>query len=245
MDGTLVQISVFLAGTFIAAIVVGVSGFAFALIAAAAWLHVLTPLQTATLTISYGMLVQSVGAWKLRHAVSWARVWPFLLGGAPGVAIGVYVLRWANPSHLRAGVGAFLVLYALYGLARPELKPVRAGRAADAGVGFVSGILGAMTGFAGILIVVWSGLRGWTRDVQRGVFAPASVALLAMCALAIGLSGPIARETVQLFLLGLPVLIAGNWTGLRLYGRLDEASFRRIVLILLLASGVPLIFAIR
>jgi uncharacterized membrane protein YfcA len=245
MDATVLQIVVFLAATFVAAVVVGVSGFAFALVAAAVWLHVLTPVQTATLTISYGMIVQSVGAWKLRHAVSWPRLWPFLLGGAPGVAIGVSVLHWANPSYLRAGVGVFLVLFALYGLARPELRPVRAGRGADMGVGLLSGMLGAMTGFAGILIVIWSGLRGWPRDIQRGVCAPASVALLAMCALAIGVSGAIERQTVELFVLGLPVLFAGNWVGLKLYGRLDEAGFRRIVLVLLLLSGIPLIATLR
>jgi len=241
----MLQIAVFLAATFVAAIVVGVSGFAFALIAAAVWLHVLTPLQTATLTISYGMLVQSYGAWQLRHAMSWSRIWPFLLGGAPGVAIGVYFLHWSNPSHIRAGVGTFLVLYALYGLARPAIKPVSAGRVADAGVGLLSGVLGAMTGFAGILIVIWSGLRGWPRDIQRGVFAPASVALLAMCALALGVTGSIARDTVQLFLIGLPALLAGNWIGFKLYGCIDEAGFRRIVLILLLVSGAPLIASLR
>lgn len=241
MDGTILQLAVFLGATFVAAFVVGVSGFAFALIAAAAWLHVLTPLQTVTLTIGYGILVQSLGAWKLRHAVSWPRIWPFLVGGAPGVIIGVHVLRWANPSYVRAGVGAFLVLFALYALARPALRPVKAGRIADSGVGFLNGILGAMTGFAGILIVIWSGVRGWTPDVQRGVFAPASVAMQAMCALALGATGSVARETVELFVLGLPVLLAGSWIGLRLYGRLDQAGFRRIVLVLLLASGLPLI----
>jgi uncharacterized membrane protein YfcA len=66
-----------------------------------------------------------------------------------------------------------------------------------------------------------------------------------MCAVAIGATGSVARETVQLFLLGLPVLLAGNWVGFKLYGRLDEARFRRIVLILLLASGMPLIATLR
>jgi uncharacterized membrane protein YfcA len=243
MDGTILQLAVFLAATFVAAVVVGVSGFAFALIAAAAWLHVLTPLQTATLTISYGMIVQAYGAWRLRHAISWPRIWPFLLGGAFGVPTGVFVLHWANPSHIRAGIGAFLTLYALYGLARPELKPVRAGTAADVGVGLVSGMLGAITGFAGILIVIWSGMRGWPREVQRGVFQPASVALLLMCWLVLGATGAITPDTVKLFLIGLPVLFAGTWTGLRLYGRLDDATFRRVVLFLLLLSGVPLIFS--
>mgnify|MGYP001247386265 CR=1 FL=1 len=245
MDGSTIQIVVFLAATFVAAVVVGVSGFAFALIAAAVWLHVLTPVQTATLIIGYGVIVQSYGTWRMRHAISWSRIWPFLLGGAIGIPVGAYILHWANPAHLRAGTGVFLSLYAIYGLARPELKVVRAGVAADVGVGVASGMLGALTGFAGILIVIWSGLRGWPRDVQRGVFQPASVALLLMCALALGTTGSITRETLKLFLIGLPVLFAGNWVGLRLYGRVDEATFRRIVLILLLASGIPLIAALR
>jgi uncharacterized membrane protein YfcA len=241
MDGTILTLAVFLTATFVAAVVVGVSGFAFALIAAAAWLHVLSPVQTATLTVSYGMIVQAYGAWTLRHAVRWSRIWPFLLGGALGVPIGVSVLHWADPAHLRAGIGVFLTLYAIYGLTRPTLGTVRAGATADAGVGLLSGILGAMTGFAGILIVIWSGLRGWPRDVQRGVFQPASVALLAMCWLVLGATGSITADIVQLFLIGLPALFAGTFVGLQLYGRLDEASFRRVVLILLLASGLPLI----
>jgi len=242
MDGSWVQIVVFLVSTYAGTLVAGVSGFAFALIAAAVWLHVLTPLQTVTLIISYAMIVQSYGAWRLRHAVRWSRIWPFLAGGAPGVTIGAFALRWIDPAQLRAGIGAFLVLYALYGLLHPTFRVKRGGRAADIAVGFLSGILGGMTGFAGILIVIWSGLRGWSRDEQRGVFQPTSVAMLVMCAVAFGVNGHIARDTITLFLLGLPALVAGTWTGFMLYGRLNETGFRRVVLILVLVSGVPLIF---
>ena len=52
---------------------------------------------------------------------------------------------------------------------------------------------------------------------------------------------PIATDTVTLFLIGLPVLLAGTWLGLKLYGRIDEAGFRRIVLVLLLLSGFMLV----
>jgi uncharacterized protein len=43
----------------------------------------------------------------------------------------------------------------------------------------------------------------------------------------------------------LPILLAGTWLGLRLYGRVDEAGFRKLVLGLLLASGVALIVSLR
>ncbi len=50
---------------------------------------------------------------------------------------------------MRAGIAAFLVLYSIYGLTRPALKPIQAGTAADIAVGFFSGLLGAMAGFPG------------------------------------------------------------------------------------------------
>jgi uncharacterized protein len=102
-------------------------------------------------------------------------------------------------------------------------------------------VLGAMTGFAGILVTIWCGLRGWPKDVQRATFQPVGVAIFAMSAVWLGGSGSVSADTVKLFLIGLPVLLVGTWTGLRLYGRLDEAQFRKVVLVLLLISGVVLL----
>ena len=62
-----------------------------------------------------------------------------------------------------------------------------------------------------------------------------------MSAMWLGAQGSVSREAVWLFVLALPVLLAGTWAGLKLYGRLDEAQFRKVVLILLLASGVMLL----
>jgi uncharacterized protein len=55
------------------------------------------------------------------------------------------------------------------------------------------------------------------------------------------LAGNIAGETVKLYLLGLLPLFAGLWAGLELYGKLDDAAFRKVILVLLLVSGVVLI----
>ena len=98
-----------------------------------------------------------------------------------------------------------------------------------------------MTGFAGILVTIWCGLRGWPKDVQRTTFQPVGVAIFAMSAAWIGGSGSVSADTVKLFLIGLPVLLAGTWTGLRFYGRLDEAQFRKVVLVLLISGGVLLV----
>jgi uncharacterized protein len=246
MDAITLDLAVFLLATFAAALVAGLAGFAFGLVAAAAWLHILTPLQTASLIIAFGLIVQGFAVWKLRHALQWSRLWPFLLGAAVGVPAGVALLSWADPNVMRASIGALLILYSIYALARPAMKPIAAGGApADAGVGLLNGILGGATGLAGILVTIWCGLRGWPKDVQRTVFQPTGVAIFAMSAVWLGISGGVDVQTLRLFVVGLPILLAGTWLGLKLYGRLDDAGFRKVVLALLLVSGVALMFSLR
>jgi len=239
---SLLDVTIFLLATFAGALIVGATGFAFGLVAAAMWLHVLTPVQTATLIIAFGLILQGYSVFRLRHALDWRRLWPFALGAALGVPAGGGVLGWADPAHVRAATGSFLILYSVYALVRPPLKPIaHGGAAADALVGFLNGVLGGMTGLAGILVTIWCGVRGWSKDEQRAVFQPVGVAIFAMSAAWLGAKGALSGETVQLFFIGLPALAAGTWAGFKLYRRLDEAAFRKAVLVLLLISGATLI----
>jgi hypothetical protein len=57
----------------------------------------------------------------------------------------------------------------------------------------------------------------------------------------LGGTGLVDAETLRLFVIGLPLLLGGTWAGLRLYARLDEAGFRKVVLGLLLVSGIGLV----
>jgi uncharacterized membrane protein YfcA len=56
-----------------------------------------------------------------------------------------------------------------------------------------------------------------------------------------GSTGVITAETLRLFVIGLPAVAIGTWLGLKLYGKLDEATFRTVVLVLLLLSGLTLL----
>jgi uncharacterized membrane protein YfcA len=242
MDGLSFELALFVLATFAGALVAGLSGFAFGLVVSSIWLYILTPLQTASLIIAFGLIVQGYSVWKLRRTLDWRKLAPFVLGAALGVPAGVGILTWANPAHMRMGIGAFLVLYSLYAWFRPTIAPVKSGgAAADAGVGFLNGVLGGITGLAGILVTIWCGLRGWPKEAQRTVFQPVAVATFLMSALWIGAGGAVTADTIKLFLIGLPALFAGTWLGLKLFGSIDEATFRKIVLALLLISGLVLV----
>lgn len=243
MDGIAIELPLFLLATFVGAFVAGLSGFAFGLVAASLWLYVLTPLQSASLIIGFGLLVQGYSVWKLRAALDWRRLWPFVIGALLGVPVGVSFLTSTDPRSLRFGVGIILIAYSLYAFFRPQLKlAIAMPPAADAAVGFVNGVLGGLTGLAGIVITIWCNLRGLPKDVQRATFQPVAVVVFATAALWLGAKGSFTPETARLFALGLPFLLAGTWLGLKLFGRIDDATFRRIVLALLFASGVALLF---
>ena len=219
----------------------GVAGFALGLVVSGIWLHIITPLQTAILIVGYGIVTQGYGIWVLRHALNWRSALPFIVGGTIGVPGGTLLLTYINPSYLRLTVGVLLVLYSVYGLARPVFKPVQGGTAVETGVGFLNGVLGGLTGLAGIIVVIWCQLRNWPKDVQRTVFQPVVLAALLMSAVSLSVAGAVTVETVKLYIYGLPALLIGLWLGLKLYGKLDDAAFRKVVLVLLLVSGLSLI----
>jgi uncharacterized membrane protein YfcA len=232
----------FVAATFAASFVAGLAGFAFGIVAAAVWLHFLAPAQTAALIVAFGLIVQGWAVWKLRKAIKLVRLVPFLIGGALGVPIGGEMLRWASPASLRVGIGAVLVIYSLYSLIRPKLASVSgAGYLTDGAIGVVNGMIGGATGLGGIVATVWCSLRGWSPPEQSAVFQPAAVSVFLMTASWMGGTGMIGKDTIGLFLVGLPALAVGTWAGLKLFERLNEVWFRRVLLAMLLMSGTSLL----
>jgi uncharacterized membrane protein YfcA len=232
---------IFLSASFLGALVAGLAGFAFGLIASAIWLHVITPAHSAALVAAFAIIIQGYAIWKLRHALVFTRLLPFIVGGAIGIPIGAQILFWVSVQHMRAAIGLLLVLFSLYALLRPTLLRSQGGKVADGLVGVASGIVGASTGLAGVPIIVWAAIRGWSKDEQRSVFQPVLVAIFAMTLVWFGGSGTLSADFARLFLLGLPAVVAGSWLGLKLYGTLNEARFRSLVLVLLLISGLALL----
>jgi uncharacterized membrane protein YfcA len=243
MDGF--GLGLFLFAAFLGGFASGLSGFAMGFIVSGIWLHIITPVQTTALIAGYGLCTQGYGVWKLRQTLNWRIVAPFIVGGVIGVPIGAVLLTYLDPGYMRLGVGLLLVVYSVYGLAKPAFKPHKAGAATDGIVGFLNGVLGGLTGLPGFIITVWCQMRGWSKDEQRAVFQPVILTGMMMIAVSLSVAGAITVDTLKLYVLGLPALLAGLWLGFKCYGKLDETTFRKVVLVLLLCSGMALIVAQR
>jgi uncharacterized protein len=239
MDG--IVLALFLLAAFMGGLASGLAGFAMGFVVSGIWLHVITPVQTTMLIAGYGLWTQGYGVWKLRHSLRWRNVAPFIIGGTIGVPLGAMLLTYIDAAYLRSGVGLLLVIYGIYGLVQPALRPLPAGVAADGSIGFLNGVLCGLTGLPGFIITIWCQLRGWSKDVQRAVFQPVMLAAIVLTVISLSVTGAVTAETVKLYLLGLPALLAGLWLGFKLYGKLDDVAFRKMVLLLLLVSGLALI----
>jgi uncharacterized membrane protein YfcA len=124
----------------------------------------------------------------------------------------------------------------------PPLTITAGGRTADGGVGFIGGVMGGLAGLSGAVPTAWCMLRGWSKDVSRAVYQPFNVAIQAMALTVLLGGGVLTAEFGYYILFSLPAMALGVWLGLKLYNRISEAQFRRLVLWLLLASGVSLVW---
>ena len=239
MDG--LGFALFALAAFAGGFVSGFSGFAMGLVVSGVWLHLITPMQTATLIAGYGLLTQGYGIFKLRHALDLRKTWALALGTAIGIPIGVSILAYLNPAYLRFGVGVLLVLYTLYGLARPVFTPRQIGISSDIAIGISNGLLGGLTGLGGVISTISCQMRGWPKEVQRAVFQPVLFVAFVVITLSQAVAGSITADTLALYGAGAPFLVAGLWLGFRLFGKIDDETFRKTVLILLLLAGLSLI----
>lgn len=228
-------------GALLGGIAAGGSGFAFGLAASSIWLHRIDPLNSTILVTGCGTLLHMTTIWPQRKFVQFKRLWPFVIGGLAGIPIGVALLARTEVGILKPTLGAFLLIFGSYALIAPRPATTQAGGpSADAAVGFIGGILGGLGGYSGVLPTIWTQVRGWPKEIARGVYQPYVIVIQA-----ITLAGliwfAIDRRGLVLLIAVLPPLLLGTWIGWRLYGKLNDRRFRQALALLLIASGATLV----
>ena len=167
-----------------------------------------------------------------------------LLPGILGVPVGTLLLPYIDPRLFKIGIGIFLIAYPAYVLARNvQLHSAWGGRAADGVVGFASGILGGLAGLPGVFAIVWADIRGGTKAQRRALVQAFNMAVLSFALVSHGFAGLLTREVAIAAAIAFPTTVAGAWTGAFIYRRLGEHGYQRAIMILLLLSGLVLVWS--
>jgi len=239
MDST---VAVVLLGAILAGFVQGLSGFAFGMVSMSVWVWVLPPQVAAALAIMGALVGQLIAMVTVRRGVQTRRLLPFLLGGLLGIPMGIMVLRVLDPILFRACLGLVLLTICplmLFAAKLPNLTQAR--RSADAAIGLIGGVMSTLGGFAGTVPALWCTLRGWDKSVQRAVIQNFSLAMLTVSIVVYLGSGMIPVQSLSLLAIVLPAMLIPSLLGARVYVGINEQSFRRIVLSLLILSGLVLV----
>ncbi len=227
---------------FSGAFVSGLAGFAFSAVAGGVLLHVLQPLEAVPLMMACSVGVQVANLWTLRRTIQWKQSLILVLGGLLGVPIAVWLLHATDARTFREGFGFAVAVYAGYMLFRPGLtylQQMSQGR--NALVGFGGGLIGGLTAMPGALPTIWCDLHGVPKDLQRGMVQP-FIAAMQLFALALMLMrGDLSSKVLLDLALSVPALLAGSALGIVAFRHVNDATFRRIVLVILLGSGAMLL----
>ena len=98
-------------GALAAGFVQGLSGFAFGLVAMTVWVWTVAPQLAGPLVVFGSLVGQLLLLRSFRHSFDGRRLWPFVLGGAAGTPIGVWMLHYVDPTVFKLAVGLILVAY--------------------------------------------------------------------------------------------------------------------------------------
>jgi uncharacterized membrane protein YfcA len=231
------------AAVFAGGFVSGLAGFAFSAVAGGILLHAFLPLEAVPLMMACSVGVQAANLLALRKTLQWRGSLVLIAGGSLGVPIAVYLLQNADTGAFRTGFGVLIALYAGYTLFRPTVIRFRQmehhGR--NVLIGFGGGLVGGLTAMPGALPTIWCDVHGMPKNQQRGLVQP-FIAAMQIFALALmlsrnGLSTKIAID----FAVSLPALAAGTALGILTFRKVNEVTFRRVILIILLFSGLSLV----
>ena len=230
---------------FAAYVVRGMSGFGAGLIAApllAMVLPVHVVIPTTGLLVFVLFIFLTI---RDRRSVIWRELKLLAPPTIIGVIAGLFLFRALDNRLLLIMLGSFLVAYAAYMLAVHAfgLPQFKCSERWAWPLGFAGSFLDTLFGGGGGTLVV---IYMHAREIGRAEFR-ATVAMLwflEMIARISGyaLSGFYTRDVLLLFAALLPVTWAGTWVGEHLGNRVSTETFSRILAVLLMLSGVSLLF---
>jgi uncharacterized membrane protein YfcA len=231
-----------LVGAFFAAFVTGAVGFADAMILNAIWLHIMDPIAAIPLLVSCGVLMHMLPLYRLRNTLNFSRLLPFVAGGVLGVPFGAWILGYIEPDIFRTVIGVLMVVYGCWMFLRPHTSVGEVGGGPlDGLVGLGGGIMGGFAGLSGLFPTIWSGVRGWTKHLQRGSCQPFVLIMHGVGVVTFVSTGKFTQQTAIDLIWCIPVLVIGSWLGLKVYPYLNDLLFKRIIIGLNLIAGITLL----
>ncbi|ANF81377.1 sulfite transporter TauE/SafE [Acinetobacter sp. NCu2D-2] len=237
---------VFILGSICAGFVQGLTGFAFALVAMSFWVWVLPPQLAAPLTVF-------ASVWS--HLISLRQepksglskkhlVLPYIVAGLIGVPLGTYLLHIVPSELFKMILGIFLLCWCPIMLFKPQFAVIqRSNRLADTFIGWIGGILGGLGGFCGAIPSAWVMLKQLPKQQQRYILRHFNFAIQIFTLITYLLNQTINMSHIYYLPILMVFVSIPAILGAKLFYKISEITFNRLVLGLLFCSGCFLLIS--
>ncbi len=225
--------------TLLASIGQSFTGFGFGLTVVPVFVLVLNVHDTVVVSTLLGLANVALLALRVWQSVPWLTVGRVLAGSVSGMPLGLAILVFAPEDVLRLGVG--MATIAMAGALASGLRITASGAATEVAVGLTSGVLRTSTSMSGPPLVIYLHGHHYPREQFR---AALTMYFLIGSLVSVGAffgADVVTGDALLLAAAALPAVYAGSWTGDRLLRRVDPSLFRRLVLVLLIATALTAI----
>lgn len=173
----------------------------------------------------------------LWSSIEWRKISPLLIGSLVGAPIGVYLLHVLNSTVIMIFLGIILIAYGLYGLLF-RATPRHLGRSWAYVFGLIAGCLGGGFSAPGPPVILYTAMQPWSKEQIKGTlqgyfFLSGIVVVFFQAA-----GGYITLTTLRYFAIALLPLLLGTYLGHLFFGKISEAVYQKVILLMLMAMGI-------
>lgn len=224
----------------IAALVQGMVGFGFSLIALPL-LSMLLPLKTAVpLIVCYSLVNNIMVVTATRKSVDIKKIWPMIVFGILGIPLGVQALIVLNTEVLRLTIGLLIILTSFamifgYGV------QIKREKLALCLTGFVSGVFNGSLSMSGPPIVLFLSNQNTGKNSFRANLALYAMVTNIVTVIAFVAKGLLTSELLSMMAVNSIGLVIGTIVGIKAVTMIKDQYFRKTVLTLMVMIGLAII----
>lgn len=216
------------------------TGFGSALVTMAVLPAVLGIRTASPLVALMAVTLEVILLIRYRSAINLGAVWRLSAAAIIAIPIGLLAIRAIPEDLVLSILGLVLVSYSSYALITPKLPELKQPAWAF-GFGFMGGLLSGAYNVAGPAAVIYGNCRGWRPDEFKSNLQAFFIINDLTVLISHTLAGNLTPVVWSNYLIALPAIGLGIFIGLKVDRRIDPATFKKIVLWLLIVMGARLI----
>jgi len=239
------QLAMVCAGAATGGAIFGAMGFAYGIVISLLVHHVLAAPDVVFMIVGGSLILNLALLPRFWREIRWRSTAIYLLGAAPGLPLGLWLLANLDPQAIRGFIGVLIIAYGFYALRQQLREPLRftaaRGSVMDGLVGFTGGVIGGVSGLGPIVPAVWFGLRGMSKVEQRSHTQAFALVFFGAMAVILLATGTVGRQALEGLAVATPVMLVAAYLGLRGFERLSSSAFQRAVISLAILGAAVLL----